>query len=130
MPDSFQVSDVLPAAPRQIYEAWLDAEAHTAMTGGAATVDPSADGKFTAWDGYITGTNLELEPDRWIVQAWRTTQFPEDSPDSRIEVLLEEVDGSTKITLTHSQIPDGQGKSYEQGWSDHYFEPMKNYFSG
>ncbi len=62
------------------------------------------------------------------MQAWRTTEFPEGSPDSRLEMLLEEAKGGTKITLVHTNIPDGQGKDYEQGWIAFYFKPMKQYF--
>ncbi len=42
---------------------------------------------------------------------------------------LEEVKGGTRVTLLHSDIPDGQGKKYEEGWQESYFEPMKEYFS-
>jgi uncharacterized protein YndB with AHSA1/START domain len=128
MPDSLEVSTILPADPRRIYAAWLSGDEHGAMTGGSAEVDPRVGGPFSAWDGYITGTTLELKPYSRIVQAWRTTDFPADSPDSRLEVLLEETPGGTKLTLKHSQLPDGQGHGYEVGWADNYFEPMKTYF--
>lgn len=130
MPDSFEISDLMPASPRRVYEAWLDSKAHTEMTGGAARVNPRKGGKFSAWDGYITGKNLELEPGRRILQAWRTSEFPQGSPDSRLEVLLEPAKGGARITLRHTEIPDGQGGSYLEGWKAYYFEPMKRYFSG
>jgi activator of HSP90 ATPase len=129
MPDSIEVSTMLPASPRQVYGAWLSGDDHGAFTGGEATVDPKQGGTFTAWDGYISGTNLELEPHKRIVQAWRTTDFPDDAQDSRLEVLLEEASGGTKLTLVHTDIPDGQGPDYEQGWTDFYFEPMKEFFA-
>ncbi len=129
MSDSFEISDAIPATPKEVYEAWLHSDAHTKMTGGKAQASPVKGAKFSAWDEYITGTNLELGPNHRIVQAWRTSEFPEDSADSRLEVLLDEVDGGTKITLHHSMIPEGQGISYRQGWAEHYFEPMKRYFS-
>ena len=128
MSDSFEISDVIPATPKEVYEAWLDSSAHTKMTGGKAQASPVKGAKFSAWEEYIRGTNLELEPNHRIVQAWRTSEFPEGSTDSLLEVLLEEVDGGTKVTLRHSMIPEGQGSSYRQGWAEHYFEPMKRYF--
>ncbi|MDA1188296.1 MAG: SRPBCC domain-containing protein [Chloroflexi bacterium] len=126
---SFEVSEVIPATPQKIYEAWLDGEKHGLMTGGGATGKPLVGGKFTAWDGYITGENLELEPNRHIVQAWRTSEFSSEHPHSRLEVLLQEVKAGTRVTLRHSEIPDGRGESYKQGWTEHYFDPMKRYFS-
>ena len=38
MPQSFETSDVILATPKRIYEAWLDSEEHTNMTGGKAEV--------------------------------------------------------------------------------------------
>lgn len=127
--DSFTVSTVLPATPKQIYEAWLSSDGHSQMTGSQAKVEAGSGGVFKAWDGYIWGKTLEMEPNHRILQAWRTSEFPEDSPDSRVKILLEEVTDGTKITLTHTNIPDGQGNSYKQGWDDFYFTPMYTYFS-
>ena len=62
------------------------------------------------------------------MQAWRTTKFPDDAPDSRLEVLLESDGKNTRLTLLHTNIPEGQGEQYSQGWLDFYFEPMKKYF--
>jgi len=129
MPDSIQVSAVLPANPARIYKAWLSSKEHTAMTGGGATVDPKVGGRHTAWDGYIEGVTLELESNRRIVQSWRSSEFPADAPDSRLEVLLEKAGGGTKITLNHSDIPEGQGARYESGWVENYFDPMRAYFA-
>ncbi len=128
MTETIQCSTILTASPERIFKAWLDSQAHSAFTGSIAEIDPEIGGRFSAWDGYIEGTNLELEPFRRIVQAWRTTEFPENSPDSLLEVLLEAAEGGTRISLLHSQIPDGQGASYAQGWEQYYFEPMREYF--
>jgi activator of HSP90 ATPase len=127
--ESFTVSAIIPAPAERIYEAWLSSEGHSRMTGGLAEVLAGIGGAFKAWDGYIWGKTLELEQNRRIVQAWRTSEFPEDSPDSRVEILLEERADGTKITLTHTNIPPGQAEDYKQGWEDFYFTPMRAYFS-
>ncbi len=126
--ESITLWEIFPASPREIYDAWLSS-AHGKMVGSTATVDPRVGGAFTAWDGYIRGTTLELEPYRRIVQAWRTTEFSAASPDSRLELLLEQVEGGTRLTIRHTEIPEGQSASLEQGWIDHYFRPMKEYFA-
>jgi activator of HSP90 ATPase len=129
--ESFEVSDVLPATPERVYEAWLDGARHAAFTGAAATGEAAVGTRFTAWDGYIEGSNVELQPYTRIVQSWRTTEFPAGAPDSTVTVLLEpEAEGATRITLRHTGIPEGQSESYRQGWLDYYFEPMRRYFSG
>lgn len=116
------------AAPQVIFKAWLDSRAHSAFTGGAAMIDPRAGGEFTAWDGYIRGKTLSLDPPRRIVQSWRTSEFPPGASDSKLELTLEAVSGGTRLVLRHTEIPAGQGANYAQGWLDHYFEPMQEYF--
>lgn len=126
----FSISCEIPASPQQVYEAWLDSDEHTQMTGGQASCDDQVSNQFTAWDEYISGTNLELEAGKLIVQTWRTVQFDPSEPDSTLEVKLEPSDTGTgtKLTLTHSNLPD-DGAHYEQGWIDNYFDPMTEYFS-
>jgi activator of HSP90 ATPase len=124
----FVISEIFSASPEEIYSTWLSSEGHSAMTGSPATVSARVGGEFDAWDGYIHGKNLELEPGKRIVQSWRTTEFSVDEPDSRIEITLEPVGNQTKLTLKHTHLPP-HGRQYEQGWVDSYFEPMKEYFS-
>ncbi|HLE23060.1 MAG TPA: SRPBCC domain-containing protein [Anaerolineales bacterium] len=129
MSDRFEISTTLPAKVEAVYRGWLDPVEHAAFVGGAAAIAPGVGGAYDIWDGYITGRTLELDPPRRIVQSWRTTEFPEGSPDSHLEVRLEPDGSATRLTLVHSEIPDGQGPQYEEGWKEHYFTPMKAYFS-
>jgi uncharacterized protein YndB with AHSA1/START domain len=124
----FELSAEIEATPEQIFDAWMSSEGHTAMTGAEAEVDPSVGGEYSAWDGYITGTTLELDRGRRIVQTWRTAEFGAEDPDSRIEVLLEPSGDGTLLTLRHSGVPDGQTSYEESGWRENYFEPMRDYF--
>jgi activator of HSP90 ATPase len=128
MKNRFTISTTIPAKPAEIYKAWLGTKGHTEMTGSAAIVSGRVGGKFSAWDGYIFGRTLELKPNTRIVQAWRTTEFPDEAPDSRLEISLEAVKGGTKITLTHTELPPEQVAEYKEGWEDFYFKPMKEYF--
>jgi activator of HSP90 ATPase len=128
--ESIVMSAVIPAAPDVIYKAWLSAKEHGAMTGSAATVVAKVGGKYTAWEGYISGKTLELEPGKRIIQSWRSTEFPSDAPDSRLEVELSPARGGTKLTLKHSELPAGSSAEYRKGWIDYYFTPMKQYFAG
>ena len=128
MENKFTLSDIIAATPEQIYKAWLSMDGHTRMTGSPAEVAGRVKGKFTAWDGYISGETLESKPFSRILQAWRTTEFPEGSPDSNVEILLESVKGGTKVTIIHTNIPDDQADDYKQGWQDFYLKPMKSYF--
>ena len=127
MKESFELKAVFNASPTEIYDAWLDGEKHGHMTGGEAHCSDKEGGKFSVSDGYIWGINLELHRPDKIVQSWRTSEFETEEEDSRLELQFGEKDGGTELTLIHSNIPEGQTQ-YLQGWVDHYFTPMKEYF--
>ena len=129
MPYAFTLTTTIPASAQEIYDAWLDSLAHSEMTGGEADMSDEIDAEVSAWDGYITGRNLELIPGERIVQSWRTTQFADEHEDSIITLTFEEAGDGTLMTLVHSNVPDEQ-TSYElSGWQEHYFAPMRNYFA-
>jgi uncharacterized protein YndB with AHSA1/START domain len=126
--ESFEVSRVIPVEPQRLYKAWLDPDEHSAFTGRKAGINP--DGKFTAYDGYIEARTVDSQPARRIVQSWRTTEFPPGSPESRVEILFDSTQDGTRITLRHSDIPEGQAEQYKKGWDEFYFEPMTRYYGG
>jgi activator of HSP90 ATPase len=129
MNDSLELSVKLNVTSEKLYNDWLDSKAHSNFTGSPAHIDPSPDGKFTAWEGYIYGTNKLLEPFKKIVQAWRTTEFGEKEEDSTLEIIFESEGDKTRLILKHSNIPEGQGEEYKQGWKDFYFKPMKEFYN-
>jgi uncharacterized protein YndB with AHSA1/START domain len=128
--DSIKVSAVIPGPPKDVFAAWMSSKGHSAMTGSEAKVTPRAGCKFSAWEGYISGMTLALDPPARILQSWRTTDFADEDPDSRLEVLLEPARGGTKVTVVHTLIPAGHGAEYRKGWIDFYFKPMKGHFGG
>ncbi len=129
MPEKLELSVFLPSSPESLCGAWLDSEGHSAFTGSEARVDPKVGGVFSAWDGYISGRTLEIDAGKRILQSWRTTDFPEGSPDSMLEIRFKAKKGGTELVLVHTLIPGGQAADYEKGWKDHYFDPMKDWLS-
>jgi activator of HSP90 ATPase len=99
------------------------------MTGGEAEINSKVGSPFIAWDGYITGTNIELKSNQKIVQNWRTSEFNKNDESSILTITLKEVENGTELTLNHKNIPEGQTQ-YKNGWVENYFQPMKNYFEG
>ena len=108
--------------------AFLNARTHTAFTGSKATGEGRVGAKFTAWDGYITGRTVQLKPSKKIVQEWRTTEFPSQYPDSRLELNFKAKKGGTEIVMIHSKVPAAQTPSYRAGWTEFYWDPLKHYF--
>lgn len=124
----FEVKTLINASPKAIYDSWLDSQSHSEMTGGEADVSDQVGGRFTAWDGYIEGTNVLLEENQRIIQKWRTSEFSEEEEDSIIEISFAAKGEQTELCLKHSQLP-AHGEQYLSGWENHYFTPMKAYFS-
>ena len=119
---------IIPATPDEIYEAFVDPKRHEAFTGSKATGDPKVGGKFTSWDGYISGTYLELQKGKRIVAEWVTTEWPEENAPSRLELTFTRVKGGTEISMVHSNVPFEQADDYAQGWKDFYWKPLREYF--
>jgi uncharacterized protein YndB with AHSA1/START domain len=125
----FEVSGRVSAPPEEVYAAWLSSEEHSAMTGGEANIDARVGGEFDAWDGYIRGTTLTLEPFSRIVQSWRTQNFTDEHEDSQIEVLFDADGGGTLVRVRHSHVPADQLGYENGGWQKSYFDPMAAFFS-
>jgi len=127
--DRIEMSWIVAARPKEVYDHWMSSEGHTAMTGGAAQVEARVGGRFTAWDGYIEGVTKKLERKRRIVQTWRTADFSRRTPDSRIDVELRAHKGQTQILLRHTKLKRADGAKYTEGWYNYYLQPMSAYFS-
>jgi len=126
--DRIEMSWVVGAKPKAVFDAWLSNDGHTAMTGGAAEVDARVGGRFTAWDGYIEGKTTKIDRRaRKLVQTWRTVEFGR-APDSRIEVEFRALKGNTQVVLRHTRLKKGDGAKYTSGWYDHYLLPMTKHF--
>lgn len=129
MSKSLKLTCEFNVSAEEIFKAWLDSDRHSAMTGGEAICSAAEGDAFSAWDGYISGTNKTLTPHKKIVQNWRTTEFRESDPDSELTLEISEMETGCLLILTQKNIPEGQS-DYEKGWIEHYFEPMKLYFEG
>jgi activator of HSP90 ATPase len=112
------------ATPHQVYEALMDTRRHARFTQSPAKISRRVGGKISAFGDYITGTNLELVPDRKIVQAWHASEWPEGQM-SKVTFRLTAVPAGTRRSFTHSGVPDGFVEAIRQGWIDNYWVPMK-----
>lgn len=117
------------ASPERVYAALLDPRQHSEFTGSPATTSEKVGADFTAWDGYISGKNLELVKNKKIVQEWETTEWPKGYPRSRLELTLTAKNGGTELTMVHSKVPAEQVEEYTGGWKSAYWEPLEEYLA-
>jgi uncharacterized protein YndB with AHSA1/START domain len=120
---------VIPASPKEVYEAYVDPKKHSKFTGSKATGKAVVGGKFTAWDGYIFGKYLELDDGKRVVQEWNSTDFPEGYGPSRLELCFNKIPEGTELVMVQSDVPEEQADETAVGWIEWYWNPLKKYFS-
>jgi activator of HSP90 ATPase len=107
-----------------VYEALMDSKKHAKFTGDKASISRKIGGKFSVFDGYSEGTNIELVPDTKIVQNWRANDWPEGHY-SEVTYSFKEIPGGTRLTFIQTGVPAAQYDDISQGWRDYYWAPMK-----
>ena len=119
----------IKARPAEVYEALMDSAKHTELTGAKAVISPEEGGAFEAYDGYITGKNVELVKFEKIVQEWRGDEekWPKEHY-SKVTFSLKPIQGGTEITFSHEAIPESAFENIKQGWEDFYWKPLKKKF--
>lgn len=120
---------VIPSSPEAVYRAYTDPSQHAAFTGAPATGEAKAGEPFTAWGGYITGTYVELEPNKRIVQEWSTSEWPAGYPASHLVITLKSVPEGTELHLLHTEVPTEQASDYDGGWHTSYWQPLTAYLA-
>lgn len=112
------------ATPHEIYEMLMDSKKHSKFTESGANISRKIGGKVSAYGGYIEGANIELIPDKKIVQKWRGSDWPDDHY-SIATFELKKVNGGTKLTFTQTDVPEQHYVSIRDGWIEHYWDKMK-----
>lgn len=127
MAKTIRQTTTINAPPHEVYEALLDSKKHAAFTGGTAKISRRVGGRFSVFDRWATGKILELQKDAKIVQTWRTEDFEEDDPDSRVTFTIHRAERGSRLTMVHANVPDREYEALKQGWIDFYWTPMKAY---
>ena len=115
--------------PARIYEVLLDAKRFSALTKNKGEIEAKVGAPFKLFGGLIEGRNIELGPDKMIVQAWRPADWaPGLYSIVRFEFVARQ-SGGTRIVFDHWGFPEARKASLTQGWESHYWGPMHEYFN-
>lgn len=114
--------------PRRVYEALLDSKQFSAFSGApGAKIQREAGGAFSLFNDHIVGRNVELLPDRRIVQAWRVADWPAGLYSiARFELHAQ--GSGTRLVFDHTGFPPELRDHLAAGWQEHYWGPLKKYF--
>lgn len=112
------------AKPAEVYNALMDSKKHAAFTQSPAKIGKKVGDTFSAYEEYITGVNIELIPNKKIVQLWHSADWQENE----YSVAIFELKGKGKnceLEFTHINVPATHVQDIAQGWKDFYWKPMK-----
>ncbi len=116
------------ASAKDLYEAIMDSRKHSRFTGAPAKISAKVGGAFSVHGGYATGRNLELKPNKEIIQSWHASDWPADHYSMVTFAFSPAGKGKTKLTFTHAGVPEDQIADIKQGWIDYYWTPLKKMF--
>lgn len=120
---------LINADPIEVYNAYIDPKLQSRFTGVSAKGGQKKGSEFNYSDGYITGKTMMLVKGKRIVQLWKTSEWPEGSPYSMLDLRFEKKGNQTELTMIHSKVPKSQVKMYKEGWMEYYWNPLKDYFA-
>lgn len=121
-----QAVDVPGATAAELFRILMESERHSELTEARANIDPETGGRFSLFDGAVTGSVLLSVPDRLTVKTWRGSVWKEDDPDS-IEIMrFSDTEDGARIELVHSLLPD----QFVERWNDLYWTPLRARFRG
>lgn len=111
----------------EIFRALTQVELVSAFTRGPAVSEPHVDGRFSYFDGNVSGTFAALVPDQEIRQKWRFKSWPAGH-FSDVVIRIEERDDHTVLSVKQTGIPSNDFERTENGWRHMYFQSLKQTF--
>lgn len=127
MPRTVTMGVDLPASAARLYRMYLNPREHAGFTGAPVRIAARAGAPFVAFGGALSGTILQLVPNRLIVQSWRSTQFAKADIDSTLVLSFWAQGRGARIELTHVNVADSDFASVSEGWSKYYWIPWRAY---
>ena len=138
--ESIHEEQLFNAGPSRVYEALTVAaqfdkvsKLSAAMQGGMppaakpTMISRVPGGAFSLFGGYVTGRNIELVPDKRIVQAWRAASWvPGIYSIARFELVAQ--GSGTKLIFDQAGFPQSDADHLVPGWHDNYWNPLTRFF--
>ena len=123
----------IDAAPEQVYAVLTDGEKFAAATGMPAQLSDREGEAFTLFGGRVEGRQVELVPDRRVVQAWRFGGAHPETWDagvySVVRFTLTPEGNATKFVIDHDGIPPHAEERIATGYPAFYQGPLAEYFA-
>ncbi len=118
---------VIDAPVVDVWKAFVDSKEINSWGGGPAKISDENGFEFELWGGDIWGKNIEVIPQKRLVQEWFGGKW--DKP-SVVTFTFSKKGSGTKVDLSQIDVPDNELDEIEKGWVDYYMNPMKEYLEG
>lgn len=112
-------------SPHDIYEALMDSKKHSQLTGDRASISRQMGGRSTAFGDWLEAINVELIPDKKIVQRWRGSDWPKGHYSLATFEIKEKTDNGSILIFTQIGIPEDKFDDISDGWYEHYWDKIK-----
>jgi activator of HSP90 ATPase len=89
----------------------------------AARVGRNAGGSFSIFGGFVVGRNIELVPDKRLVQAWRPQNWA-PGVYSIVKFELVAQGAGTLLKFDQTGFPADDAQNLASGWPSNYWQPM------
>lgn len=130
MAKSIKQEKLFDLPPNKLYKFYMDEKIHSKITGEKAKIGEKAGDTFSAFRGEVKGKLLHIKKNKLIVQTWRNKNWEKTDMDSIVTLTFNEnEDGSTRISLYQSNIPDDHLDAVKNGWNNFYWKPWKKFIN-
>ena len=100
---NFKYTIDITADPEEVFTALTNPFQIELWSGYPAEMKAEEGFVFSLWEGDICGVNLEVKPNRLLVQEWF---FGETDQRSIVTIKLKKDGPRTRVELEHTNIPD------------------------
>jgi activator of HSP90 ATPase len=123
---TFKKTFKINAEPSDVYSAVTNHFTIELWSGYPAQMTTVPGSEFSLWEGDITGKNLEFIQDKKVVQEW---YFGDQAEKSIVTITISSDRENSLVTVEQTNIPDKEFDGIAEGWREHYFDAIKNFFN-
>lgn len=118
----FKYALTIAASPEEVFAALTNPFQIEIWSGYPAEMKAEKGFVFSLWEGDICGVNIDVKPNRLLVQEWF---FGETENPSIVTLQLKKEGDKTRVELTHTNIPDDVYEEITEGWREYYLGSIK-----
>lgn len=119
----FNFELVINATPEEVFAALTVPFQIELWSGYPAEMKAEKGYEFSLWEGDIMGMNLNVIPNKRLVQEW---YFGDQEEHSIVSLDLKRDREHTRVVLHHTHIPDEVYEEITEGWKKYYLGAIKD----